>query len=72
MVAKFEVGFRIMVQIDSYDRRETMIPKLRAGGAGHDIIVPGDATVQGQIAEGMAEMIDVFGMPNFTHVDNRW
>ncbi len=46
LVAKFEAEFGVKVHIDSYDSMETMIAKLRAGGAGYDIIVPGDATMQ--------------------------
>jgi hypothetical protein len=72
MVAKFEAEFGVKVHIDSYDSMETMIAKLRAGGAGYDIIVPGDATMQVLIAEGMVEEIDVFAMPNFASVDDRW
>jgi spermidine/putrescine transport system substrate-binding protein len=72
LVAKFEAEFGVKVHIDSYDSMETMIAKLRAGGAGYDIIVPGDATMQVLIAEDMVEKIDVFAMPNFTHVDDKW
>ena len=72
LVAKFEAEFGVKVHIDSYDSMETMIAKLRAGGAGYDIIVPGDATMQVLIAEGMVEKIDVFAMPNFANVDDRW
>ncbi len=72
LVAKFEAEFGVKVHIDCYDSMETMIAKLRAGGAGYDIIVPGDATMQVLIAEGMVEKIDVFAMPNFANVDERW
>jgi spermidine/putrescine transport system substrate-binding protein len=72
MVAKFVAGFGVKVHIDSYDSMETMIAKLRAGGGGYDIIVPGDATMQVLIAEGMVEKIDVFAMPHFANVDERW
>lgn len=72
MVAKFEAESGVKVHIDSYDSMETMLAKLRAGGGGYDIIVPGDATMQILIAEGMVERIDVFTMPNFAHVDDRW
>ena len=72
MVEKFEKDFGVKVHIDTYDSMETMIAKLRAGGGGYDIIVPGDATMQILIAEGMVEKIDVFAMPNFKNVDPRW
>ena len=44
---------------------------MRTGGAGYDIIVPGDATMQELIAEGMVERIDGFAMQNFAKVDER-
>lgn len=72
MVAKFEKEFGVKVHIDSFDSMETMIAKLRAGGAGYDVIVPGDATMQVLIAENMVLKIDVNAMPNFVHVDDRW
>ncbi|MGB3314665.1 MAG: extracellular solute-binding protein [Albidovulum sp.] len=72
LVAKYEAEFGVTVHIDTYDSMETMLAKLRAGGGGYDIIVPGDATMQILIGEDMVEKIDVFAMPNFAHVDERW
>lgn len=72
LVTKYQDEFGVTVHIDTYDSMETMIAKLRAGGGGYDIIVPGDATMQILIAEDMLEQIDVFAMPNFAHVDERW
>ena len=72
LVAKFEKEFGVTVHIDSYDSMETMIAKLKSGATGYDIIVPGDATVQVLIAEGMLEQIDVSSMPNYANVDPRW
>lgn len=72
MVEKFEKEFDVKVHIDTYDSMETMMAKLRAGAGGYDIIVPGDATTQILIEQGMLEKIDVFAMPNFVNVDERW
>ena len=72
LVAKFEAEFSVKVHIDTYDSMETMIAKLKSGATGYDIIVPGDATVQVLIAEGMLEQIDVNAMPNYANVDDRW
>lgn len=51
---------------------ETVIAMLRTRGGGYDIIMPGDATMQVLIAEGMVEKIDVAAMTNFVHVDDKW
>jgi spermidine/putrescine transport system substrate-binding protein len=51
---------------------ETVIAMLRTRGGGYDIIMPGDATMQALIAEGMVEKIDVAAMTNFVHVDDKW
>ncbi|WP_299848824.1 extracellular solute-binding protein [uncultured Roseovarius sp.] len=72
LVDKFEAEFDVDIHIDTYDSMETMVAKLRAGAGGYDIIVPGDGTMQILIAEDMVEKINVFAMPNFAHVDERW
>lgn len=72
LVAKFEKEFVVKVHIDNYDSMETMISKLRADGAGYDLIVPGDATMQVLIAEGVVEKIEHNAMPNYANVDDRW
>ena len=72
LVAKFEVETGTKINIDTFDSMETMIAKLRSGATGYDILVVGDATMQVLIAEGMLEKVDVFAMPNFANVDERW
>ncbi len=72
LVAKYEAEFGVKVHIDTFDSMETMIAKLRTGGVGYDVLVVGDATMQVMIAEDMVEKIDVFAMPNFVNVDDKW
>src|SRR5215469_8933161 len=48
--------------------QEMMISKVRAGGTGYDIVVPGDYAVKIMIEEGLLAETHPNQMPNFKYV----
>ncbi len=72
LIEKFENAHDVKVTIDSYDSNETMLAKVKAGGTGYDIVVPGDYMVQAMIEEGLLAETKPYQMENFKHVDTRW
>src|SRR3546814_16453076 len=49
-----------------------MVAKVRAGGTGYDIVVPGDYMVDIMIKEGLLAETKPSEMENFKNVDPRW
>ncbi len=68
LVQKFEQDTTIKVTVDGYESDATMRAKLRAGGAGYDVVVAGDTPVKNMLDEGLAGEIDAREMPNFKNV----
>ncbi len=72
LIEKFEQAHGIKVTLDKYDSNETMLAKVKTGGTGYDIVVPGDYMVQVMVTEGLLAETKPFEMENFKHVDTRW
>ena len=72
LIEKFEKAHDVKVTIDGYDSNETMFAKVKDGGTGYDIVVPGDYMAQVMIAKGLLAETKPFEMENFKHVDARW
>jgi spermidine/putrescine transport system substrate-binding protein len=72
LIEKFEQEHGVKVTVDSYDSNETMLAKVKEGGTGYDIVVPGDYMVQIMLEEGLLAEIRPDQMPNFKNVDPRW
>ena len=72
LITKFEAEHNIKVTLDAYDSNETMLAKVKAGGHGYDIVVPGDYMVAIMIEEGMLEETRPDQMSNFQNVDEQW
>jgi spermidine/putrescine transport system substrate-binding protein len=72
LIEKFEKAYDVEVTIDGYDSNETMLAKVKGGGTGYDIVVPGDYMAQVMIAEGLLAQTKPYEMENFKHVDARW
>lgn len=68
LLKKFEAETGIKVTMDGYDSNETLMAKLKAGGAGYDVIVPSDVWVRIMAEEGLLQEIDAPSMPNFKNV----
>lgn len=68
LLQKFEADTGIAVTLDVYDSNETMLARLQAGAAGHDVVVPSDYMMEIMIDEGLVERIDAGEMENFVNV----
>lgn len=72
LIEKFEKAYDVKVTIDEYDSNETMVNKVRLGGSGYDIVVPGDYMVAIMIKEGLLAETKPNQLENFKHLDPRW
>jgi spermidine/putrescine transport system substrate-binding protein len=72
LVEKFEQEHQVDATVDTYDSNETLLAKLKGGGTGYDIVMPGDYMVAIMIREGMLEQVQPNKMDNFKNVDPRW
>lgn len=72
MIEKFEKLYDIEVNLDGYDSNETMLAKVKEGGSGYDIVVPGDYMVAIMIGEGLLAEINAAEMENFKNLDPNW
>lgn len=72
MIEKFEKQYDIDVTLDGYDSNETMLAKVKEGGSGYDIVVPGDYMVAIMVGEGLLAEINASEMENFKNLDPNW
>ncbi|CUH67774.1 Spermidine/putrescine-binding periplasmic protein precursor [Thalassovita gelatinovora] len=72
MIKKFEAQYDIDVTLDGYDSNETMLAKVKEGGTGYDIVVPGDYMVAIMVEEGLLAEINASEMDNFKNLDPNW
>ncbi|MDE4146137.1 MAG: extracellular solute-binding protein [Pseudophaeobacter sp. bin_em_oilr2.035] len=72
MIEKFEKQYGIDVTLDGYDSNETMLAKVKEGGSGYDIVVPGDYMVAIMVGEGLLAEINASEMENFKNLDPNW
>lgn len=68
LLAEFEQEYGVRVIEDVYDSNEAMIPKIRAGGSGYDLVVPSDYAVQIMITEGLLAPLDKSLLPNLANI----
>jgi spermidine/putrescine transport system substrate-binding protein len=69
VIAAFEEKHNCKVNVDVFDSNEAMYAKLKAGGAGYDIVVPSSYQVVKLRDEGMLLPIDAAKIPNLSHLD---
>lgn len=72
LIEKFSKEYDVEVTLDGYDSNETMLAKVKEGGTGYDIVVPGDYMIQIMIGEGLLAEIKPNEMENFKHMDPKW
>ena len=72
LIQKFEKETGIKVTVDTYDSNETLLAKLKAGGAGYDIVVVSSDFVPIFVAEKLIARIDAPKMAGFSNVQARW
>ena len=72
VIETFEKEHDIKVTLDGYDSNETMLAKVKPGGSGYDIVVPGDYMIAIMVKEGLLAEVNASEMPNFKNVDPKW
>ncbi|MCG8350318.1 MAG: spermidine/putrescine ABC transporter substrate-binding protein [Chloroflexales bacterium] len=69
IVEDFEQEYGVQVTIDLYDSNEIMIPRIRAGNSGYDVVVPTDYAVKIMVQDGLLAPLDKSLLPNLEHID---
>lgn len=65
----FEAEYGVRVNVDLYDSNEAMIPKIRAGNSGYDIVVPSDYAIQSMVVDGLLAPLDKDLLPNLENLN---
>ncbi len=72
LITQFEKETGIKVNTDNYDSDETLLAKLKQGGAGYDIAVTGQNMVQVLARQGLIEKIDAASIPGYNNIVARF
>lgn len=72
LIEKFQKETGIKVTVDTYDSNETLLAKLKAGGAGYDIVVISSDFVPIFIEEKLIQKIDGPKLDGFQNIEARW
>ncbi len=72
LIEKFEKAYDVKVTLDGYDSNETMLAKVKSGGTGYDIVVPGDYMIKIMIEQDLLARVEPNKMENFKHMDPKW
>lgn len=67
--ADFEKEYGVAIIEDNYDANEEMLPKVRAGNSGYDIVVPSDYAVQSLVKDNLLEPLDKSLLPNLANLN---
>jgi spermidine/putrescine transport system substrate-binding protein len=65
----FEEEYGVRVIEDFYDANESMLPKIRAGNSGYDIVVPSDYAVEILREEDLLAPLDKSLLPNLEYIN---
>jgi spermidine/putrescine transport system substrate-binding protein len=68
ILARFQKQTGIEVTVDSYDSNETLLAKLKQGGAGYDVAIPSHQFVPILIKENLLERFDPVKEPYYASV----
>jgi spermidine/putrescine transport system substrate-binding protein len=69
VIEQFEKEYKVTVIYDEFASNEDMFAKLKAGGAGYDIVFPSGDYVSIMIQQGMLEKIDKSKLSNLKNID---
>jgi spermidine/putrescine transport system substrate-binding protein len=69
VIEKFEKEYNVEIIYDEFASNEDMYAKLKAGGAGYDIVFPSGDYVSIMIHQNMLEKIDKSKIPNLKNID---
>ncbi|MFW0757270.1 extracellular solute-binding protein [Pseudomonas sp. H11T01] len=68
ILAKFQKQTGIEVTVDSYDSNETLLAKLKQGGAGYDVAIPSHQFIPILIKEQLLERFDPVNQPYYASI----
>ncbi|PHR88358.1 MAG: spermidine/putrescine ABC transporter substrate-binding protein, partial [Blastopirellula sp.] len=68
LIKKFEKEHDVKVTLDTFDSNETLLAKLKSGGTGYDIIVPGQNFIPVFIKEGLLQKIDASKLAGYQNI----
>ncbi|MFO6407210.1 extracellular solute-binding protein, partial [Pseudomonas aeruginosa] len=68
LLEKFEKESGIRVTVDSYDSNETLLAKLKQGGAGYDVAIPSQQFVPILVKEALLERFDPAAEPYYANL----
>ncbi|MEW3691492.1 extracellular solute-binding protein, partial [Pseudomonas aeruginosa] len=68
LLEKFEKESGIRVTVDSYDSNETLLAKLKQGGAGYDVAIPTQQFVPILVKEALLERFDPAAEPYYANL----
>lgn len=71
ILAKFEQETGIKVTVDSYDSNETLLAKLKQGGAGYDVAIPSHQFVPILVQEKLLERFDPASQPYYANIQDQ-
>jgi len=69
VIEKFEKEYDVRIVYDEFASNEEMYAKLKAGGAGYDIVFPSQDYVSIMINQQMLEKLDKSMLPNLKNID---
>ncbi|MFM0210795.1 extracellular solute-binding protein [Paraburkholderia sediminicola] len=72
LITQFQQQTGIKVNIDNYDSEETLLAKLKQGGAGYDIAVTNQAMIPVFVREGLIDKIDAANIPGYNGITARF
>ncbi|HZS52470.1 MAG TPA: spermidine/putrescine ABC transporter substrate-binding protein [Bryobacterales bacterium] len=71
-VASFERETRLRVNYETFESQEEMLAKILAGGAGWDVVFPGNTFIGPMVRRGLIEPIDHQRLPNLSNLNPRF
>ncbi|UHA75963.1 ABC transporter substrate-binding protein [Paenibacillus sp. 481] len=69
---KFETEFNVKVNYTQFANNEELLAKIKAGGAGYDVIQPSDYMVASMIKQDLLEPLNKTNIPNFQYIADRF
>ncbi len=72
LIEKFESETGIDVTLDTFDTNETLLAKLKSGGATYDIVVPSHNFVSIMVEEDLLQPVNVQELDGYENLDPRW
>lgn len=69
LIKRFEKEYGCRVVTDTFDSNEAMYAKMKAGGAGYDLVFPSNYMADVMRQQGMLQALDQAQLPNLANID---